>query len=1035
MARATPLVTNGVLHYRDGVGVRAVEVGGDAWCRWLDDVRTTTFRVDQAPGSFTARKEQRQRGGAYWYAYRTQGGRLRKCYLGRTKELTLRRLEEVAMRLDPVWEATERVARSEDALPRYQMSAAAAAELPLDALLATKLYLPPPRPDLVRRPRLTERLAAGLRGPCTMIIAPAGFGKTTLLGEWYASREDPWPVAWLSLDEADNDLARWLRYLVGSLRTLHTGIGLTVLGSLRSPRLPPVETVLTLLLNDLMARPHDAILVLDDYHLIDTPAIHQAMAFLLDHLPPRLHVVIAARSEPPLPLARLRARGRLTELRAVDLRFTTNETAAFLDHTMGVQLATEYVARLDSCAEGWVTGLQLAALALRGREAAELAAAIAAFTGTHRFVFDYLADEVFDRQPEDIRRFLLQTAVLDRLHGALCDAVTNGAIDGHTNGHGRSMLERLDAANLFLVPLDESRTWFRYHHYFAGFLRERLRREQPDLALELRQRASHWYEQQGLPVEAADYALAAQDHPLAARLIEQATPALLWQRGELATLLRWMERLPRKVVAGRPRLCVELAWLSLWSAHVDAIEPLLQDAERVLAAEARSHDPEVLGAALHGEIAAIRAELARQQGDIATAIALARKALDDLPISERRVRGVTSGLLGGAYFWRGDMTSASRAFADAAAASQTASTMTLALIACGRLVLVQALNGKLHQAATTYRQTLELAASHAMAATAATGVADVGMGEVLRQWSDLGAAADLLRRGIAHCAAVGGLAEMALDGTLILARVLEAQGDVAGACAALEQGEVLGRNGNVAQYAARIAVEQARLWLNPTRGDPDAVRRWAAGLGYDTTAINADHQEGYLALLKRLALAHWQIAQGRYGGTATVLQRLLGEAEAGGLVGCAIEILSLLARLHYEQGQLPEAMIALTQALSLGEPEGYVRVFLDAGMPMVALLREAQKRGVAPAYVARLLAACKAPATETAPAPVVIEALSERERELLALLAAGLSTPEIATRLFITTGTVRNHLKSIYGKLDVHSKLQAVERARAVGLL
>jgi len=963
-----------------------------------------------------------------------------------------------------------------------QTMRSAEAELLQDDLLATKLFMPPPRQNLVRRARLIERLSAGLHHPLTLVVAPAGWGKTTLLGDWRVEQQKQhpeapgtlwvWypptkprgyprghpseqssrgtrPIAWLALDEGDNDLARFLRYFITALQAVHPDLGGPALASLRSPQPPSTEALLTLLLNDLANLPQDAVLVLDDYHVINSSAIHRALAFLLDHLPPQLHLVIATRIDPPLPLARLRARGHLTELRAADLGFTADEAAAFLNDTMGLHLSVDDVAALEARTEGWIAGLHLAALSLRDREPQNRHDFITALSGTHRFILDYLAGEVFDHQPPDVQRFLLYTSILGGLNSSLCDAVVGELAGDASRGDGQAMLERLDDANLFVVRLDDNRTWYRYHHLFAGFLRERLRQQYPELIPELHRRASRWLEENGRLAYAAEHALAAEDYEEAARLIEQAIRPTIWQRGELITLQRWLERLPRDVTRTRPRLSLDLAWALLWSAQIDAIEPRLQDVEHAITSL-----PEADLTAMRGEVAAIRAELARQGGEIAAAIALARQALEDLPQDDRLARGATTGLLGQAHLLNGDTIAASQAFAETVVLGQAPDTITLALIAGGRLVQAQALQGRLRQAAATYQQTLDLASTHGVPATPAVGVAQVYMGEVLREWNDLDAAEALVRQGIAHCTQWAGLAGVALDGYVTLARLLQTRGDMEGALAVLQQAEILGRQCHVAQYAERIAVARMRLWLSTdfrgpagyplgVAGDPlgiAAVTQWAT----EREAVwRADEDLGYVGLLERLMLARLHVVHGRLDDAAALLGRLLETAESGGLMGCVIEILLLRAFCHQQQGQTAQAMIALARALSLAEPAGYVRLFVDAGIPrgqaqgasMVRLLQEARSRGLAPAYVDALLAAWGSADAGADEGAMLVEPLSARELELLRLLAAGLSTSEIAAQLFITTGTARNHLKSIYGKLEVHSRLQAVERARALNLI
>lgn len=899
-------------------------------------------------------------------------------------------------------------------------------DLPQDDLLVTKLFRPAPRRDLVHRPRLANRLTDGLTGPITVVVAPAGWGKTSLLAGWLATQEQPGPsLAWLALDQQDNDLARFLRYMIGAVQSVRPELGQGALARLNAAQPPTAESVLTHLVNELATLPEDLVLVLDDYHWIETPVIHQTMAFLLDHLSPRLHVVIATRHNPPLPLARLRARGHLVEIRAADLAFTEEEAARFLNDVMGLNLTPNDVGALENRTEGWIAGLHLAALTLVDRTPEQRHDFIASLSGTHRYILDYLAGEVFERQEPEVQRFLLFTSILGGLSGPLCAAVLADHAGGEATLNGQAMLEFLDDANLFVIRLDDTRTWYRYHHLFAGFLHERLRRERPDLIPELHQRAARWLEENGRPEYAAEHALRAEDFEEAARLVERVIGPMIWRRGEVGRLRRWLERLPREVTRVRPRLSLDLAWVLLWSAQIDAIEPRLQDTEQALC-----ELPEANTQALRGEVAAIRAELARQSGEIDTAIGLARRALADLPPDARRVRAATSGLLGQALLLQGDANGASHAFADAAELGRAPETLTLALIALGRLLQTQVLQSRLDLAAGTYHQTLALAQSIGMADAPAIGVAQVYMAEALREWSDLSGAEALVREGIAHCTEWPGLADMALDGYLTLARLLQERGDVESALAALSTAEALGREAHVFQYAERLALARVRLWL--ATDDDDALRRWIRTQG---ARWKAEKTLGSMDLLERTMLARLHLMRGEASDSLAGLNGLVEFAEAGGLMRSATEILLLRALSFRGQGQTAQAMMALARALSLAEPQGYVRLFVDEGPRMVELLRQARSRGVAPEYVDTLLASGASPATAARKGDVPVDPLSNRELELLRLLAAGLSTSEIAGQLFITIGTARNHLKNIYGKLDVHGRVQAIERARALNML
>lgn len=898
-------------------------------------------------------------------------------------------------------------------------------ELAQDDLLATKLFRPAPRRDLVHRLRLTGRLTSGLAAPLTLVIAPAGWGKSSLLAEWLATQTDSTPAAgWVTLDERDNDVVRFLRYLIGALQTVYPELGRPALVRLESAQPPAPEAILTVLLNELVALSEEVVLVLDDYHAIETSAIHQAVEFLLGHLPPSLHLIIATRVDPPLPLARLRAQGRLTELRAADLAFTMEEAVAFLNDAMGLQLSTEDVTALEARTEGWIAGLHLAGLTLRDCNPENRHGFITALSGTHRYILDYLAEEVFDRQPSDVQRFLLYTSILGGLNGSLCDALLGEAAADPSMVGGQIMLERLDDASLFIIPLDDTRTWYRYHHLFSGFLRERLRRERPDLIAELHHRAARWLEESGRLVYAAEHALAAEDFDEAARLIERVIGTMIWQRGEVMTLQRWIERLPRTATRKRPRLSLDLAWTLLWSAQTDAIEPRLQDAEQTV-----EDSTEADARALRGEVVAIRAELARQRGKLDAAITMARQALADLPQDARLVRAATSGLLGQAQLVSGDAAAASHAFAEAAALGEPPHTISLALIAQGRLLQAQMLQGRFELAFATYRQTLASAENHGMSETPAIGVAQVYMAEIRRELNDLTAADDLVRQGIVRCTEWPGLAEMALDGYVTLARLLQTGGDTDAALAALDAGEALGHDAHVAQYAERIALARARLWL--LSGNEAAATRWARARQQER---QVDTQPGYVSLLEGIMLARLHLVHGRQDETLALLDGLFDAAEAGGLAGCMIEVLVLRALSLKGQGQTAQAMLALTHALSLAEPQGYIRLLVDEGSRVVGLLRETRSRGVARDYVDELLAASEAAGVAVADDHGLAEPLSARELELLRLLASGLSTSEIAGQLFITTGTARNHLKSIFGKLEVHSRVQAVERARALNL-
>lgn len=574
-------------------------------------------------------------------------------------------------------------------------------------LLRTKLYIPPIRPTLVVRPRLVEQINKGLQAGCrlTLVSAPAGFGKTTLIADWLARypndaenrADDPPGGAWLSLDEGDNDPSRFLIHLVAALQQIDIEIGDTAAVMLRAQQPSPIEPVLTSLLNDLVdmdrrgQRRFPAVLVLDDYHLIDAPAIHDAAVFLLENMPPCLHLVLVTRSDPPLPLPRWRVRGQMTEIRQADLRFTTAEAAVFLNKVMGVSLSPEQIEILEARTEGWIAGLQLAALSLRGRK--DVAEFVDAFGGSHRFVMDYLAEEVIEGQPVEWQQFILQTSLLKRLCGSLCEAVTGQA-------SGQELLEKLEASNLFLIPLDDGRTWFRYHHLFADVMADRLQRSSPEQIPELHLRAATWFRQNGLFAEAVEHALLGNDLSLAADVVESQALALL-KAGNLATLIGWLHRLPPESILERPRLAITSAWVDLLTGKLERIEEYLLAAEGNLAETDESD-------ALRGEVAAIRTYHAARVGQLDQAVAQAAAALELLPKEDHSVRCVVTFVLGGVHYMRQELPLAIELMKEASQLGQQAGNMHVAVSALSSAGDLLRQLGQLADAEKAYLQALEL---------------------------------------------------------------------------------------------------------------------------------------------------------------------------------------------------------------------------------------------------------------------------------------------------------------------------------------
>lgn len=914
-----------------------------------------------------------------------------------------------------------------------------------DSLLATKLYIPALRPNRVPRPRLTARMEAGTAGPLTLLSAPAGFGKSTLLSEWihHGGRQ----VAWVSLDEGDNDPVRFLGYAVTALRKLRPGLGeetLTLLRHAQSPAPVELEPILTGLLNEIDAADADLVLVLDDYHAIDSPAVHQAVQFLLDRLPPRLHLVLATRVDPPLHLSRLRARGQLAELRARDLRFTSQEAADFLNQAMGLSLSTADVAALEERTEGWAVGLQMAALSLAGRRDVE--SFIAQFTGSHRFILDYLTDEVLSRQPEPVRDFLLRTSILTRLSAPLCDAIIGQNAGQNTGqntgtGNGQAILETLDAANLFLIPLDDTRTWYRYHHLFGTLLRHQLERQVGKAGVAaLHERAGDWYADHGYPEDALEHALAAGALDRATELIsEHALPRLM--AADAGTVIRWIRALPAEWLDRRPELRLTYAWALIAQLELKEAEAQVRTAERGLGSAP--------GTELEAHLKTLRGLLTRAAGQTREAIDLYRQASARLPEDGHFLHGLLSLELGTAYLTTDEPAAAELAFEEARTACDRAGNTFGVLGAEWHLAEIRIARGRLHEALALARRSLRLAEERGGRNAPGAAMAHGILAEIRREWNDLPAAVELAGRAW-ELGKRGEIANGLLVGSLYMARVLQSLGDFPGALAALERAEeIMARTGQPG-WIAIIHLLRSGIQLAQSRveGDPaafEAAVRWARDFG-----LLDGWREGFEEKLPGLhhydfpylIVARILILQRETGTALELLAGALERAERTGRVRSVIEILTLEALVHASRGERETALACLRRALTLAEPEGFVRIFADEGPELAGLIRQAAPGAVSPDYARRLAEAFgpedSAPApSPPAPAPAqdLPEPLSEREIEVLRLIATGLSNADAGRRLFIAPSTVKKHLENIYAKLGTRNRTQAIARAREAGVL
>lgn len=900
-------------------------------------------------------------------------------------------------------------------------------------LLDSKLSVPR-RGGGVARPRLSQRLDKLAESRLTLVSAPAGFGKTTLLARWLTDPANAgMPVAWLSLDERDNDPVLFWSYMVTGVSRAADGAGSATLSVLQSAQ-KAMEPVLATLLNDLNRIAGDLIVVLDDFHVIESRDIRDGVAFLIEHLPPHIHFVIASRTDPLLPLPRFRARGELVEIRAKDLRFTSTEVEAYLNESMGLSLSANDVAALESRTEGWIAALQLAALSIQDRQ--DPSAFIAGFAGDDRFIVDFLVEEVLQRQSEDLQRFLLQTSILERLSGALVDAVT-----GQHNG--KTTLVELERANLFLAPLDGSRQWFRYHQLFADVLQARLMDEHAAELADLHLRASLWFEENDEPHEAIRHALAGKHIGRAADLIELAVPALRRNRQEYI-LQRWLTEIPKDVVRVRPVLALEFVGAALLGGDTGEIDERLEDIGPWLDPDANAsvqleelpadvviHDRDEFRR-LPANAEAYRAALALSRGDDQGTVEHARKALALAPKDDHMGRAAAHGLLGLVYWGAGDLRAAHQAYSSCAAGLREAGFIADTFGCAIALADIRLAQGRLNDALATYEEALELAAANDGPTLRGTADMFVGMGAVHCERNDLQAASRLLERS-EELGGPGGLPQNLYRFRVAMARVLEAEGDLDRASGFLQEAERL----YVSDYFPNVRpvpALKARLSLKLGRL-PDA-QRWAE------KHVSLDDILSYVREFEHVTLARVLLADYCKGHHANTLQiaiqllgRLLQAARAGERNGSVIEILILQALALRLGGDADAAAVSLTEAVLLAEPQGYVRIFADEGAPMAALLKAAAKRPGTSTYLRRLLSATGSGANPPTSTIALMEPLSDRELEVLRLLGSDLSGPAIARALTVSLNTVRTHTARIYTKLGVNGRRAAVHQAKELRLL
>ena len=913
----------------------------------------------------------------------------------------------------------------------------------IDPLIHTKLRLPFIRPSLISRPRLQTQIVEGLRVPLTVVIAPAGFGKTTLVATSLA--DCGMQAAWLSLDRDDNQAERFLNYLIAALQNVDKHIGREASQFTTRVQQPSSEAVLTSLINDLDNASGDLILVLDDYHFISNQEVHEQVVFLLEHCPSTFHLLIATRSDPPLPLARLRARGQLMELRAADLRFTPTEATQFLNDVMGLCLDTRSVAVLEERTEGWIAGLQMAALSMRDRE--NVLEFIQGFSGTNRYILDYLLEEILASQSPEIQYFLLCTSILERLTAALCEAVLevemleggmldklSATFESSNLFNSQLIIEYLERANLFLASLDDERQWYRYHQLFADLLRARLHQLYPGLAPQLHARAAAWHEQNGLILDAIHHASMVPDDEMVERLIRQNYLQMM-NRGEMSSVRFWMGNLSKELVYRRPWLCLYEAMNRSWFGQLEEADVFLNEAEKRIRAEGST----AVARSMLGYYAYVKSRVTAMKGDTHRAIEFCHTAREDVPADSLDLQIDFSITLGYEYFLYGDFSNAKKILSETIQSGYIANAINNPVAAYCLLARSQMYQGRLHEANNLLQKARQLIREPGGQYLGVVGLVEVETAALLYEWNDIEAALARVKRGLDYLPWWGKTDDFCLA-YITLSRIQLAQGNQADAAGTIKKAvQLIQTCGIFSEARSAVDAAQVKLWL--LQGNWLAVSRWAVTL---EQRFGSHDPFQYEDELTDITQARVFIAQNKLEEAICLLTRLEESAQSGERQGRLIEIMILKALAMQAAGDTTQAVIALTKSLALAEPEGYVRIFLDEDKPMEALLRKCSKQVESPLeiYTEKLLNAFKTPTSGSAEilsstdgVEPLVEPLTPRELEVLDLMALGRTNQEIAQQLIVAPGTIKAHAASVYRKLDVANRTEAVMRARQLGIL